>query len=72
MCIDADAILDCAKEDVIERAAQVVAANRAATDYDFDPLACSNLAMALGLLGGAVDRLQALQDAGDDERGDLQ
>ena len=61
----------CAKEDVIERATQVVTANRAAVGYDFDPLAVSNLAMALGLLGAAVDRLQALQWAGDDERGDL-
>lgn len=61
----------CAKEDVIERAAQVVDTNRAAVDYDFDPLACSNLAMALGLLGASVDRLRALQDAGDDEPGDL-
>ena len=61
----------CAKENVIERAAKVVAANRAAVDYDFDPLAVSNLEMALGLLGAAVDRLRTLQDAGDDEPGDL-
>jgi hypothetical protein len=56
-----------AKEDVIERAAQVVAAHRAFNEHDGDPLACSNLHMALGLLGATVDRLDALKWAATDD-----